>query len=295
MSAHCHGTVWRGRRARSRAALSLALLAAVALGACSGRDSAALYREYSKRMTERGLFRTERAPADAPYKPSDLIKNFMKVAFEPEAQLLKFYQNRGDGGRLLSKWTGPIGYTFAGDGVTDADRATITRIASDLARHSRLDIGPASGAKPNLVIYVMSEDEREKVGARESGRAWYQSSILRDWIEKPNPPCFAIYDAGSSAGGEIATAAIFVKAEIEEPLRTACFVEEFTQTLGLVFDHDDVRPSIFNDDQEFIALTDHDRELIEILYDRRLRPGMSPKQTLPVVRRIVAERGRTRS
>jgi len=50
-----------------------------------------------------------------------------------------------------------------------------------------------------------------------------------------------------------------------------------------------VRPSIFNDDGEFALLTDHDEDLLRILYDLRLAPGMTAEQAMPIVRRIAGE------
>jgi hypothetical protein len=49
-----------------------------------------------------------------------------------------------------------------------------------------------------------------------------------------------------------------------------------------------VRPSIFNDDGEFALLTEHDEHLLRILYDPRLKPGMTAEEAMPLVRRIVA-------
>lgn len=276
-----------------RAAGVAALLGLTALMGCAQSDYGAVYREYSLQMASQGLFRQEVAPADAPYGELDLFRNFMKVAFVPEAQLLRFYEDRGDTARRLSKWRGPIRYRLTGDGVRAADRISVAEIASDLGRHSGLAIGPVGPDEtPNVMIIVMSAAARARLHEAERGAEWYETSLVRDWAKTPNPPCFALFDAGASAGGQIQSASLFLKAELDEPLRRACFVEEFSQALGLVFDHDDVRPSIFNDDQEFIALTDHDRELIEILYDDRLAPGMTAAEAAPVVRRIIGERSR---
>ena len=49
------------------------------------------------------------------------------------------------------------------------------------------------------------------------------------------------------------------------------------------------RPSIFNDDDEFALLTRHDELLLEMLYDPRLRPGMTAAEAMPIVRVMAAE------
>ena len=43
------------------------------------------------------------------------------------------------------------------------------------------------------------------------------------------------------------------------------------------------------DDEEFALLTPHDALLLRILYDRRLRPGMTPAEATPIVETIAAE------
>jgi Protein of unknown function (DUF2927) len=43
------------------------------------------------------------------------------------------------------------------------------------------------------------------------------------------------------------------------------------------------RSSIFNDDEEFALLTDHDELLLRILYSPDLRPGMTPEEARPIV------------
>ena len=80
-----------------------------------------------------------------------------------------------------------------------------------------------------------------------------------------------------------------MKDEQEGVLRSSCIHEELKQTLGLMNDDPDVRPSIFNDDQEFALLTEHDEILLRILYDRRLRPGMQADEARPLLPEIISE------
>ena len=61
------------------------------------------------------------------------------------------------------------------------------------------------------------------------------------------------------------------------------------QALGLGNDHSEVRPSIFNDDEEFALLTRHDEYLLRILYDPRLKSGMTAEEAVPIVRQIIRE------
>ncbi|MFO1174145.1 MAG: DUF2927 domain-containing protein [Paracoccaceae bacterium] len=72
-------------------------------------------------------------------------------------------------------------------------------------------------------------------------------------------------------------------------MRRSCFHEELAQALGLVNDSPAARPSIFNDNQEFAYLTRQDELMLRLLYDRRLRPGMTLDEARPIVGQIAAE------
>ena len=65
-----------------------------------------------------------------------------------------------------------------------------------------------------------------------------------------------------------------------------CVEEELAQIMGLPNDDDDVRPSIFNDDDEFGRLTSMDEAMLGMLYNPRLSPGMDADTARPIVRAL---------
>ena len=87
----------------------------------------------------------------------------------------------------------------------------------------------------------------------------------------------------------MAQAVAVIRAELPPRLRRSCVHEELTQGMGLANDSPRARPSIFNDDEEFAYLTRHDELLLKILYDPRLRPGMSEAEAQPIVLQIARE------
>ncbi|RMD94966.1 MAG: DUF2927 domain-containing protein, partial [Alphaproteobacteria bacterium] len=84
-------------------------------------------------------------------------------------------------------------------------------------------------------------------------------------------------------------AVAIIRAEHPPLMRRSCIHEEIAQGLGLANDSPDARPSIFNDDEEFALLTTHDELLLKMLYDPRMRPGMTPEEARPVAEIIAAE------
>ncbi|CAB9545105.1 Tellurite resistance protein (telA) [uncultured Gammaproteobacteria bacterium] len=72
-------------------------------------------------------------------------------------------------------------------------------------------------------------------------------------------------------------------------LLPACIVEELAQAMGLPNDSDWVNPSVANDKSVLDLLTGLDYLMLRILYDKRLRIGMSVKQSIPIVDKILLD------
>ena len=94
--------------------------------------------------------------------------------------------------------------------------------------------------------------------------------------------------AGDNPNGYPAAIAV-IRAENPGLLRLSCVHEELAQGLGLANDYPAARPSIFNDDDEFALLTEQDELMLKMLYDPRLRPGMTAKEVNPRTRIIARE------
>ena len=273
-----------------------ALLGALTVGGCAGSrvymDPAEYFDAYQQEMLARGLFRTELRPADAPYGDSDLVRHFERVVFDIEENLEPFYRD-AERERRLSRWEGPIVYELTGDGVRPSDPGAVADVAAQLAAASGLEIRPVrTGEKANLEITLLTQTGRARTVAYIEHLPGYEGSMAESWLEYLETDCIGSYNTSQEVGGEILSGAVYIKAEIEDPLRRGCFVEEMAQLLGLPFDHADVRPSIFNDDEEFLFLTEHDLALIAMLYDKRLKPGMSRAEARALLPSVVKDKRR---
>ena len=87
---------------------------------------------------------------------------------------------------------------------------------------------------------------------------------------------------------EIVLAYAAFPAEYPREIMRACVVEELTQVLGLVNDSSAVNPSIFNDESSHFELTSHDRLMVRLFYDTRIRVGM-PREAAIAAGRIILE------
>lgn len=280
-------------RARFRSwPLGVAVLALLGLiGCATSPDGKRAYQTYAELGEKFGLLRRDFAPADAPYDRRSLVKNFELVVFEPEAQLVEINPALAEKEFIVSKWLENIDYRLVGDDVRASDRQTMDTLTSKLSWYTGLDIVEARPSiEPNITILILSPGARELLlDYLDRTGVDYADSIVESWVRTLEVPCAGFLNSAPETRGEIVRATVLIKAELEGVLRESCLHEEFVQSLGLTNDHPDVRPSLFNDDEEFALLTQHDGDLLRILYDARIEPGMSRAEAMPLVREIVKD------
>lgn len=247
-------------------------------------------------LRARGLMRTDGGTADAPFGVSILARNFERIALYDE------YVE--EGGRLLARespsrlrrWEGPVrmGVEF-GAAVPPEQRARdLGSLRNYVARLARLTGHPISLVEDlraaNFRILVLAEEERRGYGPQLTALLPGLDALsLRTITGLPlSASCLVL--AFARSGSSVYTQAVaVVRAELPDLTRLSCYHEELAQGLGLPNDYAGARPSIFNDVQEFALLTPHDALLLRILYDDRLRPGMTPSEARPIVETIASE------
>lgn len=101
------------------------------------------------------------------------------------------------------------------------------------------------------------------------------------------------YECAVQYGGN--GARVFILDSLPPRTIRQCIVQEMTQALGLGGDLDDWNNYVSRSDTVFASfqvaddLTEQDIALIRILYDPRLRSGLSRQEAMPIVRQIVLE------
>ena len=263
------------------------LAAAFLLTACDRTRET--YRHYANTLATDGKLRTERAPLDATFSNSRLAENFERIALNREYRRENDVLIEETTPTRLSRWEQPIRYRVIGEAATGADRGEYRSFATKLAGLTGLDI-TEEDENPNLTILILGPEERRVFISQlqENGLADRMPLVI-EWADDISYPCVGQVGYEDSDTGLITGAMIVIKGELEGVLRSSCIHEELTQTLGLMNDDPDVRPSIFNDDQEFALLTEHDEILLRILYDRRLRAGMEAEEARPLLPEIIEE------
>ncbi|MFT4784822.1 MAG: hypothetical protein ACI9IV_002572 [Paracoccaceae bacterium] len=252
------------------------------------------YRQVQADLLGQGLLRQDRGGPDVPFNARNLTDNFIKIAL--------FEEYTRSGGRLIAKqaptvlkrWDQPVRVSVQfGPSVPDAtrqsDTTTVARYTRQLARATGHPVS-FSNNDPNFFVLILSEDERRGVGPQlHQLMPGIDDSTVRQ-IEGLGREIFCVVSTFSTGSDtQFRKAVAVIRAEHPDLLRTACLHEEIAQGLGLSNDSPAARPSIFNDDEEFGLLTEHDELLLRILYDDRLVPGMTAAQARPIVANLASE------
>ncbi len=264
-----------------------------ALGLCTP-EATTEFARWDADLRAAGKLRADRAPIDAPFTKADLAANFAKIGFGSEFEIVDgaYAAVEATSDAPLTRWGGPIRYALFGAHSAE-DRALLAAFASRLTGATGLEIRPAA-LEPNLLVFFLDGPGRRQVGRLFAREPDYRplTDLFEAWAADPKWPCAAefYYHAPSAPDAyEIYFAVVYIRAEVSGISRRSCIEEEIAQTLGLARDDPSLRPSIFNDDEEFALMTDHDAALLSLLYDRRLRPGMTANEAMPIVRRILGE------
>lgn len=260
------------------------------------RDLERHYLAVQNDLLARGLLRTDGGGPDTPFSPDDLAQNFETIAFFDEYSRGASAQgaNRGIAGEL-SRWSGPvrIGTEFGASVALDQrikDAESVEKFAERLARLTGHSITSVS-SNANFHVFVTGEDDGEFVQQRlkqliprisEAELALFRN-LPRSFY------CLVVAVSGARNSRDYTRAVALIRAEHPDLVRLSCIHEEIAQGLGLPNDSPEARPSIFNDDDEFALLTNHDELLLKMLYDPRLTPGMTAAQARPVTRIIARD------
>ena len=281
------------RRERAEGARAAAARADVAANTPASRTMRDYLAGVEQALIALGRLRTDDG-SEIALTPEKLADDFVEIALHDE------YLRQG--GKLvarptpapLRRWQQPVAIRLEfGDSVAPVqrgrDRAEIADFAARLQRVSGHPVTLTVSAG-NFNVLILSEDERRAIGPRLAsmvpGIPAGDIAALRDLAPQNYCTVFA-YSNGNSPIYSQAVA--LIRAELPPRLRRSCVHEELAQGMGLANDSPRARPSVFNDDEEFAYLTRHDELLLKILYDPRLRPGMTEAEARPIVLQIARE------
>lgn len=224
------------------------------------------------------------ATADSRWHSSGyLVDSFVEVALRHD------YSTRQN---PLRKWSAPVNYFIVHRVGDDELHSTLIQTHfRHLAQITGLAIQPAqSQAAANFLVVLTSEDRLEVdlplyLGA---GSAQRHEALFRHNV------CLATFATERKGSIVRAVAMIPVDAARARGDLVSCMIEELTHAMGLPNDSPKLFPSIFSRKSSHIFLTGLDSLLLKMLYDPRLRAGMSEKLAWPILQVIAGEYERDR-
>jgi hypothetical protein len=212
----------------------------------------------------------------------EITDGFFKIAFGAELQL-------GQAVERIRKFDEPVRVFVVQEGKRDR-RAAITAVIADIRsriQHLDLAITDDRRAANFVVTLVRSRDLKRTI------RSAYGSDRARRIQQSLNPQCLSAI--GKDARYRIRRAEVILPVDVGEFAFYDCAYEELLQALGAINDDRSVPWTMFNDDVQMGFFDVYDQYLLNILYDPRVRPGMTKEQVerllpsiLPTVRAWVA-------
>ena len=260
-------------------------------------ESQAFARYYEATQARRvasGLLRTDGGGDDTPFTAADLARNFERIALYDEYTL--------EGGRFvqrqtparLRRWSGPVRLqAHFGPTVTEAqraeDRSVLGTYASRLARATGHPIRTVTSNGNFHVLYMDTTTLSTSGPLLRQLVPGISDDTVREIENLGRFTYCSVYAFNQPGSSDYVSAIAVIRAEHPSLMRRACVNEEVAQGLGLPNDSPAARPSIFNDDEEFALLTRQDELMLQMLYDPRLTPGMTPEAARATVRQIAGE------
>ncbi|MEM6942489.1 MAG: DUF2927 domain-containing protein [Pseudomonadota bacterium] len=288
--------------------LSAAAVTGFVCLSCADYIEGGAWDGYEQTALVLGKMRLDRTPDGMPVSNLALADNFRRIAFGVEPGVLTAEAEPviapadSPPGRLR-RWRRPVRWQItslgkSAQGYVRAVQETTDRIAGatghDIARS-----GP--GEPANLaVLFLRPQDyaPAARALANQPAGDWLAQQVDR-FGRATHTPCVGLFlharrPAKMPSGtrvesDEILFGLALIRDGLPPRLARACVEEELAQAMGLPNDDPNVRPSVFNDDQEFALLTGHDEALLRILYDPRLAPGMTETEAMAIVPDIIAD------
>ncbi|EAQ43472.1 lipoprotein, putative [Roseobacter sp. MED193] len=249
------------------------------------------FRVLQQDLLTRGLLRTDGGGPETPFDADDLAEHFEEIAFYNE------YAGRSGSGLTggLSRWSGPVKLVADfGPSVPPSQRQrdldVLSAYGSRLSRVTGHTIS-TSARQGNFHVIFAGADDRAYVAEKVRDLLPNLSdNDLQLFVNLPRSHyCFVLAGGPPDAPFDYIRGVALIRAEHPDLVRDSCIHEEVAQGLGLLNDSPKVRPSIFNDDDEFAYLTSHDELLLKMLYDPRLRTGMGIEEARPLIRIIARD------
>jgi hypothetical protein len=210
------------------------------------------------------------------FTDAEIIDGFFKTAFGAEFHLA---------GRVdrIRKYNGPV-RVFA-QGANRPDRkAQLAKVVADIARLVRhLDIALAGTADDaNVVVTLVRDRDLFRTIQR-----FYGDERAREIRRSLDPQCLSGFR--KNEGSEIEHSDVILPVDKGDFVFLDCAYEELLQSLGPINDTNALPWTMFNDKVSMGFFDVYDQYLLNILYDPRVKAGMTIEEVKAVLPEVLAD------
>ncbi|MFB9268612.1 DUF2927 domain-containing protein [Bradyrhizobium erythrophlei] len=209
------------------------------------------------------------------FTDSEIVEGFLKTAFGAE------YHLAGKVDRIR-KYDSPV-RVFA-DGSRSDRKAQLARIVADIgAKVQHLDIAmtETSEAANVLVKLVRDRDLYRTI------TTFYGAERAREIRSSLDPQCLSGFRKNERY--EIEHSDVILTVDNGDFVFFDCAYEELLQSLGPINDTATVPWTMFNDSVSMGYFDVYDQYLLNLLYDPRIRPGMTVQEVKAVLPEVLAD------
>jgi Protein of unknown function (DUF2927) len=197
---------------------------------------------------------------------NDEIKDgFFKIAFKAELQIDAPVER-------IRKFDEPVRIFVESKGLPDR-RSEIAAIVADIrSRVNHLDVAVTDDRDAaNFVVRLVGERD-----LRRTIRSLYGSERAKQIQKSLHPECLS--GIGKDQLYRIRRAEVILPVDAGEFTFYDCAYEELLQALGAINDDASVPWTMFNDDVQMGFFDVYDQYLLNVLYDPRIRAGMTKEE-----------------
>jgi len=259
---------WRASRLTQFAALFAAWIAGLGIVTSMAEDAEIANRRAAERKA---------------FSDAEIVDGFFKVTFGAELGV-------AGGVDRIRKYDGPIRVYV--DNRANPDRSEqVARVVADVrARIRDIDLTLTTRrSEANMVISLVRDQDLAR-----TIRSLYGIDRARRIQRSLEPQCLSGFRKDESF--RILHSDVILVADAGEFVFYDCIYEELLQALGPINDDTTLPWSMFNDDVRMGFFDVFDQYILNILYDSRIRPGMTRREVqavlpdiLPSVRGWVAQ------
>ncbi len=210
------------------------------------------------------------------FSDSEIIEGFLKTAFGAEYHLA---------GRVdrIRKYDTPVRVFAEGAGRPER-KAQLAKVVADIGRRvQHLDLAMAESSEAaNVTVKLVRDRDLFRTIT-----AFYGSEKAREIRASLDPQCLSGFRKNENY--EIEHSDVILPVDNGDFVFLDCAYEELLQSLGPINDTSSVPWTMFNDNVSMGFFDVYDQYILNILYDPRIKAGMSVAEVKAVLPEVLAD------